>query len=270
MQRMWFAVLGLMFAATGYCQQPLVFAVNEGATYRVTPIETRERFRELADLIGKALNRPVRIDPVEDYVDLRQGLEAKRYDLAFVHPAHHSLRAIRDQKYRLLALTSGYTEYKARFFVAKGSTLKDAKEIKGKPMAMPDPDSITAWIARAAMRDMGIDAGKENIQTTRYQDAVPFMVEHGFAQIGISASGAVIKEWEGKGGRVLFATRPVPIKQLIASPNLSAADADRVRDLFLGLEKSPAGQAVLQKLGFKGFQRGEDAQLAELTTWLGI
>ncbi|HNH98951.1 MAG TPA: phosphate/phosphite/phosphonate ABC transporter substrate-binding protein [Rhodocyclaceae bacterium] len=270
MRQLSIALLVFLFSFTVMAQEPLVFAVNEGATYHVTPIETRERFRELADLIGKTLKRPVRIDPVDDYVELRQGLEAKRYDLAFIHPAHHSLRAIRDQKYHLLVLTSGYTEYKARFFVAKGSTLKESKEIKGKPMAMPDPDSITAWIARASMRDLGIDAKKENIQTTRYQDAVPFMVDNGFAQIGISASGAVIKEWEAKGGRVLFASRPVPIKQLIASPNLPAADAERVRELFIGLEKAPGGAAILQKIGFKGFQRGDDAQMAELTAWLGI
>ena len=96
------------------------------------------------------------------------------------------------------------------------------------------------------------------------------MVDNGFAQIGISASGAVIKEWEAKGGRVLFASRPVPIKQLIASPNLPAADAERVRELFIGLEKAPGGAAILQKIGFKRFQRGDDAQMAELTAWLGI
>ena len=265
-----FSIIACLQVLPAFAQEALTFAVNEGATYRVTPFETRERYREIGEMVGKLLKRPVKIVPIEDYPTLRKGLEDKQYDLAFIHPAHLSLRAVRDQKYQLLALTTGYTEYRARFFVGKDSVLKDSREIKGRPMAMPDPDSITAWIARATMRDLGIDAAKENIQTTRYQDAVPFMVEHGFAQVGISASGSVIKDWEAKGGRVLFASRPVPIKHLIASPNLAAADADRVQDLFLGLETAPGGAAILQKLGFKGFQRAEASQVTDLTAWLGI
>lgn len=270
MRRFFFILAACLLVVPSFAQDVVTFGVNEGATYRVTPIETRERYREIGDMLSKLLKRPVKIVPIEDYPTLRKGLEDKQYDLAFIHPAHLSLRAIRDQKYQLLALTTGYTEYRARFFVGKDSVLKDSRAIKGQTMAMPDPDSITAWIARATMRDLGIDPAKENIQTTRYQDAVPFMVEHGFAQVGISASGAVIKEWEAKGGRVLFASRPVPIKHLIASPNLAAADAERVRDLFIGLENAPGGAAVLQKLGFKGFQRAEGSQVADLTAWLGI
>lgn len=270
MRRFLFLVIACLFALPAFAEEALIFAINEGATYRVTPIETRERYREIGEMLAKLLKRPVKIEPVDDYPTLRKGLEDKRYDLAFIHPAHLSLRAIRDQKYKLLVLTTGYTEYRARFFIGKDAALKESREIKGRAMAMPDPDSITAWIARASMRDLGIDASKENIQTTRYQDAVPFMVENGFAQVGVSASGAVIKDWEAKGGRVLFSSRPVPIKHLIASPNLAVADAERVREFFLGIDKAPGGPAILQKLGFKGFQRGDDGQIAELTAWLGI
>jgi ABC-type phosphate/phosphonate transport system substrate-binding protein len=134
---------------------------------------------------------------------------------------------------------------------------------------MPDPDSITAVITRATMRDLGIDSTKADIRTTRYQDAVPFFVEYGFSDVGITGSSAVVKQWQEKGGAVLYESKGVPIKHMIASTKLSEQDVQKVRTVMLGLEKSEAGQKILGKLGYKGYESGDPQQLAVLTKWLG-
>jgi ABC-type phosphate/phosphonate transport system substrate-binding protein len=247
-----------------------VFAVNEGVTYRITPQETRERYRDLGDLVGKTVKRPVKLVPVAEYPVLQQNLAAKTYDLAYVHPSHHALRAMREQGYKLVAVTKGFTEYKARFLVKQDAPFKDAKQIQGQKMVMPDPDSITAWMTRATLRDLGLDPAKEQLGTTRFQDGIPFMMENGFYDVGITASGPVVKEWTGKGGRVLFESRPVAIKLLIASPNVPAGDVERLRELFLGLDRDKDGQAALARIGFSGFVAGDEKQLAESAKWLGL
>lgn len=267
------AVAALFLAAISSSPAPaqeLIFAVNEGVTYRIVPAETRERYREFGELLAKALKRPVKVVPVDDYPTLRTNLEAKAYDLAYVHPAHHSYRAVRDQGYRLVALTKGYTEYKARFLMGKDAPYKQPEDIRGKAMVMPDADSITAWMVRATLRDLGMDPAKEHLGTTRYQDGIPFMMENGFYEIGITAAGAVVKDWQSKGGKVLFESKPVPIKHVIVSPKVSQTDADRIRNFVLGLEKSKDGQAILEKIGFKGFVAPDSQQTIELTKWLGI
>lgn len=260
----------LLNCALAHAADDLVFAINEGVTYRITPQETRERYREIGELIAKTLKRNVRIEPVDDYVKLRRNLEDLHYDLAFVHPAHHSLRAIRDQKYQLIALTKGFTEYKARFLVKQDSALKRPEDIKGRKLVMPDADSITAWMVRATLRDLGIDAAKTAISTTRYQDAIPFMLDNGFNEVGSTAAGAVVRDWQAKGGRVLFESKPVPIKHLIASPRMSKSDVEKVRALFLGMETSKENRKLLEKIGFQGFIAGNEQSLAEITKWLGI
>ncbi|HEY6242259.1 MAG TPA: PhnD/SsuA/transferrin family substrate-binding protein [Burkholderiales bacterium] len=247
----------------------LTLAVNEGVTYYVTPSEIREKYKDLADLLGKTLRTTVKVVAVDQYPVLRKGLDEQQYDLAFVHPAHLSLVSMRDGKYQLVVLTKGYTEYKARFFVKKDASMKAPADMKGKSFGMPDPDSITAVITRASLRDLGIDSAKANIRTTRYQDAVPFFVENGFSDVGVSASGAVVKQWQEKGGSVLFESKPVPIKHMIASTKLSEQDVQKVRTLMLGLDKSEAGQKVLDKIGYKGYESGDLQQLAVLTKWLG-
>jgi phosphonate transport system substrate-binding protein len=248
----------------------LTLAVNEGVTYYVTPSEIREKYKDLADLLGKTLKTTVKVVPVDQYPVLRKGLDEQQYDLAFVHPAHHSLLSLRDGKYQLVVLTKGYTEYKARFFVRKDAQMKQPTDMRGKRFGMPDPDSITAVITRATMRDLGIDTAKADIRTTRYQDAVPFFVDNGFSDVGITGSGVVVKQWQEKGGAVLLESKAVPIKHMIASTKMSEQDVLKVRALMLSLDKSEAGQKILEKIGYKGYEVGDMQELAKLTKWLGI
>ena len=74
-------------AATAAAQSnDLVFAVTEGVTYQATPKEIRDKFTPLAEMLGKAAGRRVRIVLVPAYDDLRAGLAKQEYDVAFVHP----------------------------------------------------------------------------------------------------------------------------------------------------------------------------------------
>jgi len=263
------ASFGFALALAAPARAEITLAINEGVTYYVTPTEIREKYHDLSELLGKQLKTTVKVVPVDQYPVLRKGLDEQQYDLAFVHPAHHALISIRDGKYRLVVLTKGYTEYKARFFVRKDAPFKQAGDMKGKRFGMPDPDSITAVITRATLRDLGIDAATAEIRTTRYQDAVPFFVENGFSDVGVTGSGAVAKEWQEKGGAVLLESKPVPIKQMIASTKMSDADVEKVRAVMLQLDKSEAGQKILAKIGYKGYESGDAQQLATLTKWLG-
>jgi phosphonate transport system substrate-binding protein len=263
------AAFATALLTAGAARAEITLAVNEGVTYYVTPIEIREKYKELSELLGKQLKTTVKVVPVDQYPVLRKGLDEQLYELAFVHPAHHSLMSIRDGKYRLVVLTKGFTDYKARFFVGKDTHLKQPGDMKGKRFGMPDPDSITAVITRATLRDLGIDTSTADIRTTRYQDAVPFFVENGFSDVGITGSGAVVKQWQEKGGSIVLESKPVPIKHMIASTKMSDADVEKVRAVMLGLEKTESGQKILAKLGYKGYEAGDPQQLASLTKWLG-
>jgi ABC-type phosphate/phosphonate transport system substrate-binding protein len=249
--------------------QPLVFGINEGVTYRISASEVRERFKEIADDLSKLLKRPVRIEYMDEYVQMGKDLEAVRYDLAYVHPAHYAIRAIDKAHYRLVAVTKGYTEYRASFLVRGDATYGSLADPRIKQIGMPDADSITAWIVRATLHDaLGAKARALRLRYTRYQDAVPFMLDYGFAEVGATAAGAVIKEYTDKGGKVLLKSKPVPIKELIASPNLPAPDLAHIQQYFLNLEATEEGQKRLTKLGYKGFASFDERQLVELGRWL--
>jgi ABC-type phosphate/phosphonate transport system substrate-binding protein len=252
------------------CQAVLVFAINEGVTYKVSNDQIRARYTALAGDLSKLLNDTVTVEPVAEYPRLRKGLAEQKYDLAMVHPAHLSIVAIKHNGYRLLVVTKGFEKYTANFLVNKDSPLKSLADLKGLRLGAPDEDSITSWMVRATIRDKLQTADAVRYAYTRYQDAVPFFVENRLTAAGATASGAVIKAWEAKGGKILAKSRPVPIKHVLAGPRLSPEQVTKVRDYLLALDSSEAGQKKLEPTKYKGFMAYDQAELLRIGTWLGL
>lgn len=248
---------------------PLVIALNEGVTYKGVGGSTAERFADLGADLRKLTGRTPRFEMVDNYVELALGLKEGRYDLAYVHPAHHAIRAMGQPGWHLLALTSGFTDYRASFMVTADSPLKTLDDLKGRKVGAPNEDSITSVLTRATLRE-ALGASAPALIYVRYQDAVPFMVEHGLAPCGVSASKAVVKSWQDKGGRILHTSKPVPIKHLLANPKMPAALRADLSSYFVGLEQSVDGKKRLAALNVPGFVTFEQRTLVGLGPWLGV
>ncbi len=254
----------------GVSQAALVFAINEGVTYRVPNDEIRAKYAAIAADLTKLLKQPVQIEPVGAYPVLRKGLADKAYDIAMVHPAHLSIQAIKESGYKLIAVTKGFQDYTANFLVNANSPLTSLADLKGRKLGAPDEDSITSWMVRATLRDALGDANQVSYVYTRYQDAVPFFVENNLTPSGATAAGAVIKGWQAKGGKVLAKSKPVPIKHIIVSPSLAPDLAEKVRDYLLTLDSSDDGKKKLEPTRYQGFAAYDQAEMLAIGKWLGL
>ena len=132
--------------------------------------------------------------------------------------------------------------------MAADSPLKSLADLKGLKLGAPDEDSITAWMVRATIRDQVGDAKQVSYVYTRYQDAVPFFVENSLTPAGATASSAVIKAWQAKGGKVLATSKAVPIKHVIASPKLPPEQAEAVREYRAQLEEAGLDSSAIAYL----------------------
>ncbi|MCC7327518.1 MAG: phosphate/phosphite/phosphonate ABC transporter substrate-binding protein [Burkholderiales bacterium] len=271
-------LLGLALSTTAAAQGELIFAVTEGVTYQATPKEVRDKFTPLAEVLGKATGRRVKIVLVPAYNDVRAGLAKQEYDLAYIHPAHVSMAEIKAGRYKAVAWTTGYTEYTASLLVHGSSPLKTLDDMKGHTMVTPDPDSITAVMVRAMLRGDKLTATHEReptpttvrVITTRYQDAVPFYIDNGFAQGGVTAARSVVKKWTDNGGKVLVNSKPVPIKQIIVSTKLPADEQQRIRDALLTLRDTKPGRDALDAVGYKGFVAPNPDVESSTIAYLGL
>lgn len=269
--------LALALAAPAWAQD-LVFAVTEGVTYQATPKEIRDKFAPLAEVLAKATGRRVRTVLVPAYNDARAGLAKQEFDVAFLHPAHVPMAEIKAGRYKAVAWTQGFTEYTASVLIPGTTPLKSMQDLNGRTLVTPDPDSITAVMVRAMFRgekltataDREPPANAVRVITTRYQDAVPFYIENGFAQAGVTAANSVVKSWTEKGGKVLVKSRPVPIKQFIVSTKLPADEQQRIREALLTLRDSKPGRDALETVGYRGFVAPNPELEAATIAWLGL
>jgi ABC-type phosphate/phosphonate transport system substrate-binding protein len=209
---------------------------------------------------------------------VRAGLAKQEYDIAYIHPAHVAMAEIKAGRYKAIAWTNGFTEYTVSLMMNANAPLKSMDDMNGHTLVTPDPDSITAWMVRAMFRagKLTPTAAKEptpttvRVITTRYQDAVPFYLEYEFAQVGATAANAVVKAWTDKGGKVLARSRPVPIKQFIASARMPVDEQARIRDALIGLRDSKAGRDALDVVGYKGFVAPNPEFESSTIAWLGL
>lgn len=249
--------------------QDLVLAVNEGVTYQDGG-PASERYKPLLQMLSKELKQNVRVQSVDKYATLEKGLAEGKYDLAFIHPAHVGLLAVKKDGYEGLATAKGYTDYRAHVMVKKDSPLKSLQDLRGKKIGVPSIESITTTMFTAALNELGFPQPERAYTATRYQDAVPFMIDNGFVDAGVTGSAKVAKNWVDKGGRILAETKPIPIKQFVVSKKLNAADRDKLRTLLLGLSDNEAGRAALAKINMTGFVPWNDAVMSEATARLGL
>jgi ABC-type phosphate/phosphonate transport system substrate-binding protein len=247
-----------------------VFSVTEGVTYQATPKDIRDKFEPLAELIGKAVGRNVRLVLVPAYDDARAGLAKQEFDLAFIHPAHVALAEVKAGRYQTLAWTSGYTDYAVSLLVGSSSPIKSLDQLKGQVLVTPDPDSITAVMVRAMLRVQKLGPADVKVITTRYQDAVPFYIDNTFAAVGATAASSVVKQWTDKGGKVVVRSRGVPIKQVVVSTQVPPDARERIRDVLIHLGQTDAGRKALGALGYKGFVAPEPEVEQSSIIWLGL
>jgi len=142
--------------------------------------------------------------------------------------------------------------------------------MKGHSLVTPERDSITWAMVNAMLRSEKFSATDVKVMNTRYQDAVPFYIDKGFAEYGATAANAVVKSWTAKGGKVYAKSMPVPIKQIIGSTRLAPADLDRIREILVSLSQNEAGQRVLAATGYKGFVAPNPEIERNVMAWLGI
>lgn len=249
----------------------LTLGVTEGVTYRATDAEIEAKFAPIAKAISAATKQPVSIKIISSYNGLRDALKQDQLDMAFIHPAHISFEAIKAGGYKSVAWTTGFTEYKVSLLCKEAEPIKNWANVTGKAFVTPDADSITAIMTRAVLRENKLNLSTDvKVQVTRFQDAVPFYVDNGFANYGATASGAVIKTWKEKGGQTCAQSRGMPIKHWLVSNKLNDEAAANVRNLLLNMDKNDAGAKALAVSGYKGFIASDATVEKTLTTWLGL
>lgn len=248
--------------------EKIVLAVCEGTFSGASPSELVDKYRPVADVIGKALKSPVMISPVCDFKRLESGIKEDRFDFVMARPADYTARAIRDSGYR--PVVQVVPDVSCVYVVPKDSPLKTLAEVKGKKVALPGKASYMGQLCIAELRDNGCDAANK-AQFVKEQSVVMYQLKEGNVEVGGMSSHSKAVEpqaLEKAGLRELGRSRPQPYFPVIASKRMTDAQIDVVRKELVGLSGNPAGQALLAKAGLGGYVPGSEQKMKELLAWL--
>lgn len=261
-----FCILGLL-SQTGMAapsDSGIMLGINDGTAGQQGFSDTQEKYQILANYLGKTIKKTIRVESSQNLKSSAENLQKGRYALFFSKPSNVAAKAIKDQHYELVAMAKG--SFVVQFITNKNSGFKKAEDIRGKRIAIPK-GTFMEKAGLATLRDMKLTPAPQNIQYAKFQDAVAFMVEKKFADVGMVAP-AVGKEWEKKGGTVLFESKKMPFWSIIASPSVSPQEVAKLRETLINMEHSDEGKSVLAKIGVKGFVAGNKQEYLDLLPWM--
>jgi len=244
----------------------VLLGIAEGVAEQSNFGEMQDKYQPLADYLGRVLKEKVVLESSQNIKSAILNLKKGRYDLMFCRPSNVAARGIRDDNYQLVGMAKG--NFTADFIVRKDNAFKKNEDILGHTLAMPGKNSLMALVGLATIRDMGGKPDPKKIHFTHYQEAVNFMVQNKFADVGIVAPQQS-KAWEKSGGVTLFKSRQLPFWSIIASPKISKADVTRLQKALIEMENSDEGKKILAKITVKGWVAGNPKDYVDMLNWIG-
>ena len=268
MRKLWLASL-VVFALSPFSAHAanVLMGIAEGVAEQTSFAEMQDKYQPLADFLGRALKAKVTLESSQNIKSASLNLKKGRYDLMFCRPSNVAARAIRDDGYQLVSMAKG--DFTANFIVPKNHPYTKNEDVLTRVIALPEPNSLMARVGLATLRDLGATPDQKQLRFTRYQEAVNFMVENKFADVGIVAP-AQAKLWAKSGGVILFKSKQLPFWSIIASPKMSKGDVANMQKALIDMENTDEGKAILAKVSVKSWVAGDPKDYLELLTWLGL
>jgi len=258
--------MALMFAASPARAANVLFGIAEGVADQASFGDMQDKYQPLADYLGRVLRAKVTLESSQSIKSALANLKKSRYDLMFCRPSNVAAKAIRDDKYQLVVMAKG--DFYANFIVRKDSGFKKPEDIMTHNIALPERGSLMAKVGLATIRDLGGKIAPSQLRYTHYQDAVNFMVEMKFSDVGIVAP-ALAKAWEKKGGVTLFKSKNLPFWSIIASSQISKEEVAKMQKALIEMENTDEGKKILAKVGVKAWVPGNPQEYVDMLTWLG-
>lgn len=270
----WLAAAFFFFAAVSAVpaqadmKSSVVLSINEGTSGSSDFLTMQDKYLPLADYLTRKIKLQVKLESATTLKLILTGLEKHRFELLLVRPAHIAAKGMRDYHYQLAVAAEG--ESKAYFITKPDSPLKSLKDLKGKRIAMPDPDAYPTHIGLAMLKQAGVPIGPDTIAYSRSQEAVGYAVKQGFVAAGVVISySKVFKNWEKDGGRVLTASPSLPFWGILASPDMPPALLAQIRQALVDLKNTEEGKTILKGIGIPGFVEGDPQSYANMLKFLG-
>jgi phosphonate transport system substrate-binding protein len=236
-------LLILLFLPAGTLQ-----AAPQGYSFGVTPQFDQRRlvaiWQPILDELTRRTGLTLTLAGVPLALEFEKRFLAGQYDFAYCNP-YLASSMVSQQGYQMLVRDQA-AYLNGVLVVRRDSPLRSPRDLDGKIVAFPTPNALAASLMIRA--DL---ANRFHVRITPYyvhnHTSVYLQVAQGLADAG----GGVQTTLDGQPQavrdrlRVIHATARVPSLPVVAHPRVPLAVQNKVRQAFLDMGATPAGQALL-------------------------
>ena len=232
----------LLAAALAVAQERKVYIL--AVVPQFTPSEEHRSWSPIVEKLSRAIGQQIEIKTYPSIQKFETAFLNGEIDLAYMNP-YHAVMAKRAQGYIPL-LRDDANRLTGILLVQRDSPIKSIKELNGKELAFPAPNSFAASLYMRALL-----AEQEKISITpRYLKTHSNVYRHvimGEAVAGAGVNNTLKREPPEVQAqlRVLFETPGVAAHPLAAHPRVPEGLRQTVTNTLLEMQNDPAGQKLL-------------------------
>lgn len=225
------------------------------------PAVMHKRLKPLTKYLSKKLDKNVVLKLSPNMGAAISEAAKGSVDIAYLTPVAY-IRAHDKGKAQLIAktVTNGKASFKLMIVVRQDSPIKSVADLAGKSFAFGDEKAL---LQRAAVVGAGIQLKQfKEYRFIGHYDNIARAVMNKDFDAGI-LKDTMAYRWEGKGLRILHASPALPPYNIVASKNVSKKDLNKLKEVFLSLDKNnPEELKVIKAVDKKydGFAATSDAE----------
>lgn len=200
---------------------------------------------------------PLRFVTTPDIPSFEKALSAAEYDFAYMNPYHFTV--FNDKPgYRALARAKD-ERLKGLVVVAKNSPITHIEQLSGTAISLPAPASFAAsLLVQAELKRHQVNVKPEFVKS---HNSVYRNVALGLylAGGGVPRTLLMMDEAVRNELRVLWETASFTSHAIAYQPNIEPEVIKQIQQAMEAMPNDPTGQALLAKIGFKGFDAARDS-----------
>lgn len=238
-----FRMVLLLIAAAGA-------RAEESYTFAVVPqYEQRKLFaiwKPIVDDVARRSGVPLRLVATLTVAEFERELSKGSFDFNYANP-YHILRESKRQGY--LPLLRDSAPLQGILVVARDSPLQGPAELDGRTLAVPSPNALGASLLLRSDLEQ-LYKVRVDMLDVKTHSSVYLNVAKGLADAGGGVQKTLAEQDVAVRDalRILYATRPMPSHPVSAHPRVPKPVREAVRQAFLDLAATPAGQALFAEV----------------------
>ena len=204
--------------------------------------------------LAQALGRPVEVVTATNFKAFAQATAERQYQLIVTAP---NLGRVAQLDHGWVPL-GVYEPGIPALLVASAQQRDDAVgQLRGKALALANPQSLVALVGLKWLADQGLRAGTDfRVVQTANDDSLGTLLLSGEAPLAMMSMGEFRAKSEAmqKSLRIVTEMARLPGFLVMASPDLPAAERQRLQTWLLAFPTQAAGQRFLGLTGFTGIR----------------